>query len=112
MTTAIATTARVQSIRGVGCKKGYPYYAFGLYEPVARKSDGKLTYRLIESGPEFRSDVSGRNAFPGVPVLKGIRNGTPVERAAGIDAVLTGKAAAVYSPEAGEYEAVAHPAQG
>lgn len=69
---------RVQSVRGVGCVRGYPYYAYGVYEPARRQRDGRLTYRLVASGPRFRSDVTGRTAFPGVPVVRGVRHGSPV----------------------------------
>jgi hypothetical protein len=69
---------RVQSFRGVGCLGGYPYYAWGVYEARPRKSDGALTWRLVKSGRWVRSDVRGRNRFGDVPVVNGVRHGTPV----------------------------------
>lgn len=70
---------KVQSIRSVGCKKGYPYYAWGIYAPVPRQKDGKKTYRLVQSGRWFRSDKARSLAFNGIPVVDGIRHGSPAE---------------------------------
>ena len=67
----------VQSVRNVCSVKGFPYYAYGVYAPQRRQRDGKLTYRLVKSGPRFRSDVKGSTAFAGIPIVKGVRHGTP-----------------------------------
>jgi len=77
MTSNIKEGDRVQSERGVGSKRGFPYYAFGLYEAKPRKSDGVLTWRLIDSGPWFRTDTHNRTAFDDVEIVNGVRNGTP-----------------------------------
>lgn len=69
--------SQVQSVRGVGCVKGFPYYAYGLYESRYSPRNKKWTYRLVASGPRFRSDVHGRTRFAGVPVVDGVRHGTP-----------------------------------
>lgn len=68
----------VQSVRRVGSRRGYSYSAYGLYRSVRRARDGVLTWRLIGSGPWFRSDVYGRTRFPGVPVVRGVRHGKPL----------------------------------
>lgn len=78
---------RVQSVRGVGCKRGYPYYAWGVYEPRQR-GDGVWTYRLIRSGEWFRSDVSERLAFEGIPIVQRVRHGTIVPCKANMDLAL------------------------
>lgn len=70
---------KVQSVRQVGSKKGYPYYAYGVYVAQPRRKDGKLTYRLLQSGPWFRSDVSGSTKFADIPEVKGVRHGTLAE---------------------------------
>lgn len=74
----------VQSIRSVGSKRGYGYHAWGVYRPVQRR-DGVWTYRLMRSGRWFRSDRRGRLAFPGIPIVSGIRHGShaPVPAADG-----------------------------
>lgn len=69
---------QVQSIRGVGSKKGYSYYAWGVYEAVPRARDGVLVYKLVRSSKWFRSDKTGRYAFPGIPMVEGVRHGSPV----------------------------------
>ncbi len=66
----------VQAVRGVGSKRGYSYYAYGLYAPTMKR-DGTWYYRLVGSGPEFRSDVNGRTKFANVPVRDGTRHGSP-----------------------------------
>lgn len=76
--TVVANIIRVQSIRGVGSKKGYPYYAFGVYEPTIHTKTGMPYYRLVRSGTWFRSDVNQVNAFAHIPVVSGVRHGTPV----------------------------------
>lgn len=68
----------VQSVRQVASVKGYPYYAYGIYRAQYRQRDGVLTYRLVRSGPRFRSDVKGTTKFASIPVVEGIRHGTPV----------------------------------
>jgi hypothetical protein len=57
---------RVQCVRGVGCVRGYPYFAWGLYE-VRAAADGRLFWKLTASSRRFRSDARGRHKFPGVP---------------------------------------------
>jgi hypothetical protein len=69
---------QVQSLRGVGSKKGYPYYAFGVYEPRYSPRTKRTTYRLVRSGTWVRSDKTGRTAFEGIPVVQGVRHGTQV----------------------------------
>ncbi len=44
----------VQSIRGVGCKRGYPYFATGLYRAAYTRA-GKLVWKLVRSGDWRRS---------------------------------------------------------
>lgn len=69
---------QVRSLRNVGAVKGYPYFAIGLYEPKARGRDGKMTYRLIASGPRSRSsNPKFTDAFPDVPYVPNIRHGSP-----------------------------------
>ncbi len=71
----------VISIRNTGSKKGYPYYAAGLYRAVPRKRDGKLTYRFIRNVTNPCRSV--RPEFHGVDTdpryTCGIRHGTPAE---------------------------------
>lgn len=71
----------VLSIRQVGCKKSYPYYAVGIYVPVARQRDAIVTYRLI--GNYTNSSRSQRPQWYGVdehPQYRdGIRHGTVVK---------------------------------
>lgn len=67
----------VQSFRGVGSRRGFCYFAWGLYRPHTTRS-GKRVWRLVRSGPWRRSDVHGKTAFPGVPRVEGIRNNSPV----------------------------------
>lgn len=38
---------RVISVRGVGCRKGYPYYAAGLYERTPRANGKGHYWRLV-----------------------------------------------------------------
>lgn len=76
----LSRTNEVQSIRGVGCKAGYPYYAWGVYRPVPRR-DGTMTYRLVRSGRWFRSDARHALAFDGIPIVEGVRHGKPVREA-------------------------------
>ena len=45
---------RIHSVRGVGCKKGYPYFATGLYE-VRKTQSGKLVWSLVRSGRWHRT---------------------------------------------------------
>lgn len=52
-------SAQVQSLRGVGSKRGYSYYAFGVYVPGYSRRTKRVTYRLVKSGPWVRSDVHG-----------------------------------------------------
>lgn len=68
---------QVQSLRGVGSKRGFSYYAFGLYQ-VTTARDGHKYWRLVASGPWVRSDVNARTAFEGVPIVDGIRHGKRV----------------------------------
>jgi hypothetical protein len=70
---------RVQSVRAVRSIKGFTYYAYGVYEPRARQKDGQLTYRLVRTGRMFRSDVKEQNAFPDIPIVKGVRHGMLVK---------------------------------
>lgn len=65
----------VQSVRSVGSIRGYTYYAYGVYE-LKPTLDGRLTYRLVQSGRWFRSDVRGRHAFDGIREVRGVRHGT------------------------------------
>ena len=69
---------QIQSIRGVGCVRGYPYYAWGVYEPRKRSRDGVWTWRLVRSGTRFRSDVNARWAFADIDMVPHIRHGTPL----------------------------------
>lgn len=69
-------SVRVQSVRNVGSKRGYPYYAFGIYEATQAR-DGHWYWRLVKSGPEFRSDMHNRTAFEDVPIISGVRHGSP-----------------------------------
>lgn len=72
------TATIIQSLRNVGSKKGYPYFAFGVYEPKARTRDGVVTYRLVRSGPWVRSDKNARTSFDGIPIVRNVRHGSPV----------------------------------
>ena len=67
----------VQSVRGVRSGGRHPYYAYGVYEPTVAR-DGHVYYRLVASGREFRSDVHGRTAFDNIPIVEGVRHGSPV----------------------------------
>jgi hypothetical protein len=67
---------RVQAIRGVGCHKRYSYYAWGLYEP-RQTTDGLWVWRLVATGPEFRSDKRGLRKFQGVTVDQSASDGRP-----------------------------------
>jgi hypothetical protein len=71
---------RVQCIRGVGSKGGYSYYAWGVYEPAARKQDGVFTWRLVKSGVWFTSDKRQRHAFDDIPIVHNVRYGTVCPR--------------------------------
>ncbi len=66
---------QVHSVRGVGCKRGYPYFATGLYRQH-RCASGKLVWRLVRSGRWHRSTnpkVCGE-LESGVPFVSGIRH--------------------------------------
>jgi hypothetical protein len=68
---------RVQSVRGVGSKAGYPYFAWGVYEPTYSPRNRRWTYRLVRSGHWFRSDVHDSRAFEGIPIRRHVRHGSP-----------------------------------
>lgn len=73
----------VISIRQTGSKRGYPYYAVGLYRAAPRQRDGKLTYRLVAD--LTRPCRSTRPEFHGVAgdprLVNRVRHGTPVPSA-------------------------------
>ena len=76
---------QVISVRHVGCKKGYPYLAAGLYVARARQRDGRLTYRFAGNVSGWHRteraclrELEGRE-LP--PVVNGVRHGTPVPEA-------------------------------
>lgn len=70
----------VLSIRQTGSKRGYPYFAVGIYSPSRRQRDGKLTWRLV--GNYTNPCRSCRPEFHGVAdhprYVSGIRHGSPV----------------------------------
>lgn len=71
----------VQSVRGVGCKAGYPYFATGLYRATYTRR-GILVWRLERSGNWHRStrvETCGR--LDGSPVVTGVRHNQPVTAA-------------------------------
>jgi hypothetical protein len=70
-------TIRVQAIRGVGCIRGYPYFAWGLYQPRQTR-DGRWVWSLIASGPWVRSDKYGRTQFSNAPVVPEARHNRPI----------------------------------
>lgn len=69
---------QVQAVRGVGSKKGFPYYATGLYQARYTKS-GRLVWSLVKSGEWHRStriETCGR--FDSLPVINSVRHNKPV----------------------------------
>lgn len=75
---ANVTLARcVTSLRGVGSKGGYPYFAWGLYEPTYSARHRRWYYRLIRSGRWVRSDKSATWAFD-APIRRNVRHGSDV----------------------------------
>ena len=70
---------QVQSVRSVKGVRGYSYWAWGVYERTARINGTGHYWRLVRSGPKFRSDVYERTAFDGIEKRYGIRHGTPCE---------------------------------
>jgi len=81
--TSAATTAEVregdrcQTVRAVGCKRGYPYFARGLYE-ARRTCRGKLVWKLIGSSSWGRSEsLAHYGRIEGVAVNHGARHNSP-----------------------------------
>lgn len=69
---------QVQSVRGVGSRKGYPYYAAGLYQ-VKETSTGKLVWVLVDSSAEATTHRAAlRKSKFDAPVLDGVRNNSEV----------------------------------
>lgn len=78
-TTGVREGDRCQSVRGVGCKRGYPYYARGLYE-ARRTARGKLVWKLVGSSAWGRSvRLAYYGAIAGVPARAGVRHNQPAE---------------------------------
>ena len=71
-------STQVQSIRCVGAVRGYPYYAYGVYQPVPRQRGGGYYWRLVRSGRRFRSDKRGSLKFDNIPLVTGVRHGQDV----------------------------------
>jgi len=71
-------TTQVQSVRQVCSTRGYPYFAYGVYQPTPRRRGGGYYWRLVRSSRRFRSDKRGRLRFDGIPVVPGIRHGQDV----------------------------------
>jgi hypothetical protein len=74
---------QIKSVRGVGSKRGYPYYAMGTYEATPRVNGQGEYWKLKSSGPWGRSM---RRSFYGATdededegrYTDGVRHGTPV----------------------------------
>jgi hypothetical protein len=68
-----------------GKAKKYPYYQACEYEAVARKSDGKMTWRFLNTRAVARrsirlaeQDAREYGAANGIPYLPGVRQNDPV----------------------------------
>lgn len=68
----------IQSIRRTSLKKGYPYYAYGLYIPLKLKN-GKTRYKIIASSEEFRSDLRCKRKFNNFPLVENVRDNTLID---------------------------------
>lgn len=72
---------QVNSVRGVGCVKGYPYFATGLYQ-VRETKAGKFVWKLVASKERHRTtNLKTCGMFTGRPVLSGVRHNKPVTAA-------------------------------
>jgi len=69
---------RVNSVRGVGCIKGFPYFATGLYE-ARETNSGRLVWKLVATKERRRTtNPKTCGTFDGAPYMKGIRHNKPV----------------------------------
>lgn len=76
-----AIKTAVQSVRGVGCKRGYPYFATGLYR-IAFTQSGRMVWRLAASKGWHRSTrLETCGTFAGAVELEGVRHNRPVTAA-------------------------------
>lgn len=67
-----------QSIRGVGSKAGYPYFATGLYRAAFNRR-GVLVWKLVRSGPWHRSErIETCGTLDDSPIIRGVRHNQPV----------------------------------
>lgn len=70
---------RCISVRNVGCRKGFPYYAAALYEAVSRADGSGITWRYVEERSGWHRTHSAclrdlRNP-EGYQVINGVRHG-------------------------------------
>lgn len=76
--TLTTVKTQAQAVRGVGCKRGYPYFATGLYRVTFTRA-GRMVWRLVKSGDWYRSTrLQTCGAFSNAVHIDGVRHNGPV----------------------------------